>query len=99
MKVSEEFLSIQGEGLDIGVLTYFVRFPACDLRCRWCDTPYASLHPEAGEATTVEDVLSRAIESGAEWMCITGGKPLPSAAPSIPLLPRLVQRTPSPGQC
>jgi len=89
MKVSEEFLSIQGEGLDLGVLTYFVRFPACDLRCRWCDTPYASLHPEAGEATTVEDVLSRAIESGAEWMCITGGEPL-----LFPEFVPLVQATP-----
>ena len=35
----EVFSSIQGEGTHVGTTTLFVRFGACDLRCRWCDSP------------------------------------------------------------
>ncbi|MCZ6639200.1 MAG: 7-carboxy-7-deazaguanine synthase QueE, partial [Candidatus Dadabacteria bacterium] len=41
MKISEIFFSLQGEGLEIGLPTVFVRLFACDLRCTWCDTMYA----------------------------------------------------------
>lgn len=37
--VVEVFSSIQGEGPWVGARTLFVRFGACDLRCRWCDSP------------------------------------------------------------
>ena len=36
----EIFSSIQGEGPHVGETTLFVRFGACDLRCRWCDSPH-----------------------------------------------------------
>ncbi len=41
MKISEIFFSLQGEGVEIGLPTVFVRLFACDLRCSWCDTMYA----------------------------------------------------------
>ena len=41
MKISEIFFSIQGEGMEIGLPTVFVRLFACDLRCTWCDSMYA----------------------------------------------------------
>ena len=41
MKISEIFFSLQGEGIEIGLPTVFVRLFACDLRCSWCDTMYA----------------------------------------------------------
>lgn len=39
--VSEIFLAVQGEGLQIGVPTVFIRTGGCDFRCSWCDSMYA----------------------------------------------------------
>ena len=39
--ISEIFYSLQGEGIQIGIPTVFVRLFGCDLRCSWCDSMYA----------------------------------------------------------
>ena len=56
MRISEIFYSIQGEGELTGVPTVFIRTSGCNLRCRWCDTPYASWNPE-GEEMSIEDIV------------------------------------------
>ncbi|MEW5937582.1 MAG: radical SAM protein [Candidatus Thermoplasmatota archaeon] len=74
MKVSELFRSLQGEGVRIGVPTVFVRLAGCNLRCAWCDTPYAQA-PE-GEDVGIDEVLRRVQGYGCMEVCITGGEPL-----------------------
>ena len=75
MKVNEIFLSIQGEGIHIGLPTVFLRLFACDLRCTWCDTMYAVEGSDFREIETGE-VLSRVLGYGCSRVCITGGEPL-----------------------
>ncbi len=73
--VSECFTSIQGEGALTGVPSFFVRTSGCNLRCAWCDTPYASWDPE-GEPMPLADVVRRAEASGVSHVVLTGGEPL-----------------------
>ncbi len=73
--VAETFLSIQGEGKLAGVPTYFVRVSGCNLRCAWCDTPYASWAPEGG-AVEIGELVHRATASGARHAVVTGGEPM-----------------------
>jgi 7-carboxy-7-deazaguanine synthase len=75
MKLAELFYSIQGEGKLMGIPSVFVRVSGCNLRCVWCDTPYASWEPEGREAT-VEEILKRVEEFDAKHIVITGGEPL-----------------------
>lgn len=58
MRIAEIFRSVQGEGRLTGTESIFVRTSGCNLRCRWCDTPYASWTPE-GEDLSVEEILQR----------------------------------------
>jgi 7-carboxy-7-deazaguanine synthase len=75
MKVAEIFYSIQGEGKLAGVPSTFVRASGCNLRCGWCDTPYASWDPE-GEELAVAQIVARVEEFGASHVVLTGGEPL-----------------------
>jgi 7-carboxy-7-deazaguanine synthase len=75
MKVSELFYSIQGEGKLVGVPSVFVRASGCNLRCTWCDTPYASWTPE-GEEVGVGEIVRRVGEYGARHVVLTGGEPM-----------------------
>src|SRR5436305_4618194 len=75
MKISEIFYSIQGEGILAGVPSVFVRTSGCNLRCTWCDTKYASWHPE-GTEMSVDDVVSRVAEFGCGYCVLTGGEPM-----------------------
>src|SRR4051812_43774470 len=75
MKLSELFYSIQGEGKLSGVPSVFVRASGCNLRCVWCDTPYASWSPE-GEDVPVDEIARRVAEFGARHVVVTGGEPM-----------------------
>ena len=75
MLIAEIFYSVQGEGLLAGVPSTFVRTSGCNLRCRWCDTPYASWEPE-GETLSVQDIMSRVREHPATHVVLTGGEPM-----------------------
>ena len=78
MIISEIFHSIQGEGLLAGVPSVFIRTSGCNLRCRWCDTPYASWNPE-GEEMCVDAVMSRVRGYGCRHAVLTGGEPMVAA--------------------
>ena len=73
LTVNEIFHSIQGESTHAGRPCVFVRLTACDLRCSWCDTPYAF---HEGQKMSVEDVVGRVREYGCDVVEITGGEPL-----------------------
>src|SRR5436189_469224 len=75
MKLAELFYSIQGEGKLSGVPSVFVRASGCNLRCVWCDTPYASWDPE-GEEMSIGAILERIEAHGARHVVITGGEPM-----------------------
>lgn len=72
MKICEYFRSLQGEGIMIGVPTYFIRTAGCNLRCKWCDTTYAQEEP--GMDADVDEIME--IIGDAKNVCITGGEPL-----------------------
>ena len=84
MKIAEIFTSIQGEGKLVGMPSVFVRTSGCNLRCTWCDTPYASWRPE-GEDLTVEAIIAAVLNSGLRHVVLTGGEPMLQ-----PQLPQLV---------
>ena len=75
MKISEIFYSIQGEGVLVGMPSVFIRTSGCNLRCRWCDTPYTSWAPE-GDEMTVENILGMVEDYAATHVVITGGEPM-----------------------
>lgn len=76
MRITEIFYSIQGEGVLSGVPSVFVRTSGCNLRCRWCDTPYASWKPE-GETVSLEAVFEAVIRhKQARHVVLTGGEPM-----------------------
>jgi len=75
MFIAETFTSLQGEGILVGVPSFFIRTSGCNLRCRWCDTPYTSWLPE-GERRSVADLLAEATGSGVRHVVVTGGEPL-----------------------
>ena len=75
MKIAEIFFSIQGEGELTGVPSVFVRTSGCNLRCRWCDTKYASWKPE-GENVTINDLLDKVCSYPARHVVISGGEPM-----------------------
>ena len=75
LPISEAFLSLQGEGKLTGVPSWFIRLSGCNLRCSWCDTPYASWKPE-GEKQSIGDIVRAAVNSGARCAVVTGGEPM-----------------------
>src|SRR5688572_33012587 len=75
MRISEIFYSIQGEGRLLGIPSMFVRTSGCNLRCRWCDTPYTSWQPE-GKSWSVEEILGEIAKYPNRHVVITGGETL-----------------------
>lgn len=75
MRISELFYSIQGEGKLVGMPSVFVRASGCNLRCTWCDTPYASWEPE-GRDWSVDEIVSQVASHQAKHVVLTGGEPM-----------------------
>lgn len=89
--VNEIFSSIQGEGIETGLPTTFIRLAGCDLRCRWCDTGYA-LSRDDGKIMTVSDIIDDVSCRGPGRICITGGEPLLQKEGLMELVDDLVKR-------
>lgn len=86
LTVNEIFHSIQGESTRAGRACVFVRLTACDLRCSWCDTPYAFYE---GRKQSVDEVVDAVERLGCDLVEITGGEPL-LQADVYPLMDRLL---------
>ena len=73
LRITEIFLSLQGEARDSGRPTVFVRLTGCPLRCGYCDTAYAF---HGGEWRSIDQIVAQVRELGARHVCVTGGEPL-----------------------
>ena len=81
MTVYEIYKSIQGESTRAGLPCTFVRLAACDLRCVWCDTPYAFT---GGRKMAIEEVVAAVEALDCRLVELTGGEPLLQAdAPAL----------------
>ena len=83
MRICEIFRSIQGEGLQMGLPTVFVRTVGCNLRCSWCDTGYSF---EGGSEMALEDIVAEV--GDCPRVCLTGGEPM--LQPDAPELIRML---------
>jgi 7-carboxy-7-deazaguanine synthase len=73
LRITEIFLSLQGEARSVGVPTIFVRLTGCPLRCGYCDTAYAFT---GGEWMDLDRIRARIEDLGVAQICVTGGEPL-----------------------
>src|SRR5215510_3556401 len=88
LTINEIFYSVQGESSYAGQPCVFVRLTACDLRCSWCDTPYAFHEGSKREL----DAIWREVDTfGCSLVEITGGEPL-LQTDVYPLMQQLLDR-------
>ncbi|MBE9549613.1 MAG: 7-carboxy-7-deazaguanine synthase QueE [Proteobacteria bacterium] len=73
LKITEIFLSLQGEARGSGFPTSFIRLTGCPLRCTYCDSEYAFF---GGQWQSFEEILARVKDNGVSHVCVTGGEPL-----------------------
>lgn len=88
LKITETFLSLQGEGAHAGLPCTFIRLTGCALRCSYCDTPYAF---HGGSWKSFEELHQFVAEKGARLVQITGGEPLHQKAVRL-FIDQLVER-------
>ena len=88
LTLNEIFYSVQGESSYAGRPCVFVRLTACDLRCSWCDTPYAF---HEGTRRQLDDVLDEVDGFDCSLVEVTGGEPLLQEG-VYPLMQRLLER-------
>jgi organic radical activating enzyme len=96
MRVSEVFVSVQGEGPSLGRPAVFLRLSGCNLGCTWCDTKYAWY---GGEELSVDVVAERVLDllrryRGVSLLVVTGGEPLLQSEELAELLARLRREIP-----
>ena len=73
LRLTEIFLSVQGEARSVGWPTVFVRLTGCPLRCQYCDTAYAF---HGGQWWEIDAILAEVASQGVRHVCVTGGEPL-----------------------
>ncbi len=75
LRISEIYASVQGEGILTGTPSIFVRTSGCNLRCWFCDTPFASWQPE-GSYLTTEEIADQVARWNVSHVVLTGGEPM-----------------------
>ncbi len=90
LNISEIFYSIQGEGTRAGLPCVFVRLQGCNLRCVWCDTPYALEIKQIEQIMTFQEILERINSFNCNFIEFTGGEPLVQSN-SIDLMNYLIE--------
>ncbi len=73
LRITEIFVSLQGETRTTGLLTTFIRLTGCPLRCGYCDSAYAF---QGGQLLALDAILKQTAELGAHYVTVTGGEPL-----------------------
>jgi len=73
LRITEIFLSIQGESSHAGRPCAFVRLTGCPMRCIWCDSEYTFT---GGEHISFDDIFAKLEEFGCNLVEVTGGEPL-----------------------
>lgn len=73
LRITEIFLSLQGESRTVGFPTVFVRLTGCPLRCGYCDTSYAF---QGGRWMTLDTILAEIASFETHHVTVTGGEPL-----------------------
>ena len=73
LNITEIFYSIQGEALEVGLPTVFIRLTGCPLRCGYCDTTYAF---KGNNPMTIDQIIEKVREFPTHQVCVTGGEPL-----------------------
>jgi 7-carboxy-7-deazaguanine synthase len=88
LRVTEIFLSIQGESSHAGRPCAFVRLTGCPMRCVWCDSEYTFT---GGERRSFEGIFAKLEEFGCPLVEVTGGEPLAQKA-VFPFITELLER-------
>ena len=73
LRITEIFLSIQGESSHAGRPCSFVRLTGCPMRCIWCDSEYTF---SGGEKVSFDAIFKTLEEFGCKLVEVTGGEPL-----------------------
>lgn len=77
LRITEIFLSLQGESTRVGLPSVFVRLTGCPLRCSYCDTAYAF---HGGQSRDLDEIVAEVVGYGVRHVCVTGGEPLAQRA-------------------
>lgn len=85
LRVTEIFLSIQGESSHAGRPCSFVRLTGCPMRCVWCDSEYTFT---GGERVSFDEIFAKLEEFGCPLVEVTGGEPL-AQANAFPFISKL----------
>ncbi|MEK7085437.1 MAG: 7-carboxy-7-deazaguanine synthase QueE [Patescibacteria group bacterium] len=85
MQVSEIFYSLQGEGINVGIPSVFLRLAGCNLRCDWCDSKFAQ-DLKSGKQMTTDEILKIIKKNPCKHIVITGGEPLLQQSALLELL-------------
>jgi len=90
MKINEMFISLQGEGVNRGKPSTFIRFSGCNLRCTWCDSKYAMKEDSNINWMAVVKFIA---SCNTKHFVFTGGEPLLQQDTIIRILKRFPKHT------